>query len=159
MNIFRGFWVKFLFAIFFLFFGVLQLFSNLEAGEAEVITASTQAINNLENQEPLNGEEIDWFEKFMEGSYVVEGWNDITLHILDKISLEEREKQQLVLKKLGNRIGREWAKDNDIRKIDTIMLKKWGAFLKKTAEEYPERLLIAIAELKKEVDCLLSSVE
>jgi hypothetical protein len=77
---------------------------------------------------------------FLQGTFFADGWAQITDHILQHFSSEEREGQLLMLTELGNKIGREWCRDNAIRKIDTAMLKEWGSQLRTTASEKPHLL-------------------
>ncbi len=106
----------------------------------------------LPNPEKLSKEEQEWFATFQEGTFYVQGWREITAKILDKIK-PENEKKTLrhSLNLLGIRIGCEWSKNNDVRKIDTDMLEQWGAELQKTAEKKPDELPVLIADIQKQV--------
>ena len=88
---------------------------------------------------------------------LVDGWQDITREILAKMPPEKREEQRRILEKLGEKIGREWARDNSIRKIDTDMLRQWGKELRKTADQRPEQLPEVIHNLVKKVDSILAT--
>jgi len=62
----------------------------------------------------------------------------------------------VALEALGMKIGCEWSKDNDVRKIDNDMLRQWGTLLKKTAGQDPEQILEVIVEIEHKVDLLLN---
>ena len=106
----------------------------------------------LPDPEKLSKEEQEWFATFQEGTFYVQGWKEITAEILGKIQQEsEKETLRHDLNLLGIRIGCEWSKDNDVRKIDTDMLEQWGAELQKTAEKKPEELPVLIADIRQKV--------
>ncbi|MCI5207913.1 MAG: hypothetical protein D3910_03790 [Candidatus Electrothrix sp. ATG2] len=106
----------------------------------------------LPNPEQLSEEEKEWFTTFQEGTFYVQGWKEITSKILKKIEQEgEKKKLRRSLTHLGIRIGCEWSKSNDIRKIDTDMLEQWGSELEKTAEEKPDKLPMVIANISQKV--------
>ena len=64
-------------------------------------------------------------------------------------------KKQYVLTSMGNKIGREWCKSNDVRKIDTAMLKKWGDKLRQTAKNEPHLLAEVLESIDGEIDTIL----
>ncbi|MCI5132669.1 MAG: hypothetical protein D3904_14420 [Candidatus Electrothrix sp. EH2] len=100
----------------------------------------------------LSEEEREWFTTFQEGTFYVQGWKDITSEILEKVTQEsEKEKLRQTLDNLGLRIGYEWSKRNDIRKINTDMLEQWGDTLQDTAEENPDNLPVVIADIQEKV--------
>lgn len=103
----------------------------------------------------LNEDEKYWFVKFQEGNLFADGWQEITKSILAKTPVKERNKQKALLARLGEKIGLEWCKDNDSRKIDTSMLQSWGKQLKNTAKKDPDRLGMLIASIDREVDTIL----
>jgi hypothetical protein len=140
-------------------FILFMLFISAPAGNvcAGVAEASTGMENrNLEyDLSGLNGEERKWFRTFLEGTFFADGWEQITDHLLQHFSSAEREQQRLMLTKLGNKIGREWSRANEVRKIDTAMLKKWGNRLRTTASEEPNLLSEVIRTIDREVETLL----
>ncbi len=143
------------FIVLIIIFSLTFFCNSLAASETKAVVDYNKVGEILEKQEPLTAEEKQWFEKFLEGTFLAEGWHDITDNILAKIDKQERAKQRLAMKELGDKIGREWAKDNAMRKIDTAMLKRWGALLKKTVDDQPSRLSALIAELNREIDLIL----
>ena len=106
--------------------------------------------------ENLSPEEKEWFAKFQEGNLFVQGWKGITADILAKTPEDLQEEQRLALEILGTRIGCEWSKENDIRKIDTDMLKQWGKQLKQTVTDDPHQVSQVIAEINQRVAMLLN---
>ena len=106
----------------------------------------------LPNPEQLSEKEKEWFTTFQEGTFYVQGWKEITSKILEKIKQKNKKKElQRSLSHLGLRIGCEWSKNNDVRKINTDMLEQWGSELQKTAEEKPDRLPVLIADIQQKV--------
>jgi len=103
----------------------------------------------------LSGEEQKWFVKFLQGTFFADGWQEIANYVLVKMPYEERLEKQQKLNELGYKIGREWCKDNSVRRIDTGMLKKWGALLKITAQENPQLLVDVIDHIDGEVNSLI----
>lgn len=64
---------------------------------------------------------------------------------------KQEEELQRSLNYLGIRIGCEWSKNNDVRKINTDMLEQWGSELQKAAEDNPDKLPIVIADIRQKV--------
>ena len=103
----------------------------------------------------LSGEEKKWFKIFHEGNMVAAGWQKITADILASAPVEEHPAQRIALENLGLKIGLEWSRPNNVRKVDSSMLREWGGILKKTARENPQQLISAIAYIDRQVDELL----
>lgn len=103
----------------------------------------------------ISAEEQKWYKTFQEGNMLADGWVEITKDILAKLPAEEQSEHQQSLLQLGDKIGREWAKKNDSRKIDTDMLKKWGKQLKDASKKNPEALTLAITHIDRQVDGIL----
>ncbi|MDW7772004.1 MAG: hypothetical protein SCH71_03845 [Desulfobulbaceae bacterium] len=103
----------------------------------------------------LSSEERQWFLKFINGTFFADGWQEIAEDILGKIPAHVRPSKEEKLNELGNKIGREWCKDNDVRKIDTAMLKKWGRLLRSTSRENPHVLASVIDYIDEEVNTLI----
>ncbi|PIE57849.1 MAG: hypothetical protein CSA33_06150 [Desulfobulbus propionicus] len=104
----------------------------------------------------LNDEERKWFIRFQEGNMLFDGWQDITKGILAKTPGPEQSAQAQLLQELGYKIGLEWCKDNEQRKVDTSMLKEWGKQLKSTAKTNPEKLNVLLTAINSEVEALLN---
>lgn len=106
----------------------------------------------LPDPEQLSENEKEWFTTFQEGTFYVQGWKEITAKILEKIQQENKKKElQRSLNYLGIRIGCEWSKNNNVRKIDTDMLEQWGSELQKVAEKNPDELPVVIADIRQKV--------
>ena len=103
----------------------------------------------------LTPDEQKWYKVFQEGNVLSEGWVTISTNILMKVTPSQQKEQQEALYELGDKIGREWAKNNEVRKINTNMLKKWGKILADAATNQPEKLAIAIADVNSQVDAAL----
>lgn len=104
----------------------------------------------------LSPEEKEWFVIFLEGTLYAQGWKEITADLLANTPEESLEEQRLALEVLGVKIGCEWSKDNDIRKIDNDMLKQWGKMLKQTVIDNPHQIFQVIAEIDQKVAVLLN---
>ena len=103
-------------------------------------------------------EEAKWYRTFHEGSLLVDGWQDIMKDLLATIKPSEQAQHRTVLERLGDKIGREWAKDNSIRKIDTEMLREWGKVLRQTAKKKPENLTAVIQNLVQNVKAIVEPI-
>ena len=57
-----------------------------------------------------------------------------------------------LLETLGKKIGMEWARDNDVRRIDTAQLQQWGKDLQNASQKGSEALADQIQQLNGEVD-------
>ena len=139
-----------------LFLGVLLLPLQVNAGELDKNIQYQQDDAAVHSLEKLSPEEKQWFAKFQEGTFYAQGWKEITADILKKTPEAVREKQRTALESLGVKIGCEWSKDNEVRKIDNDMLRKWGSLLKKTAGKDPEQISEVIVEIEHKVDTLLN---
>jgi len=103
-----------------------------------------------------SSEEEKWFRAFQEGNFFISGWRDIMRDVLRVFSPEEQERQRGRLDALGEKIGREWARDNDIRRIDDGMLHSWGALLRQASrKKVPENMAATIHRIDQEVNSLL----
>jgi len=61
-----------------------------------------------------------------------------------------------LLSNLGEKIGREWSKDNRVRRIDTAMIQKWGEDLRRCKKKGTDVLNEELRRLDAEVDKILS---
>ena len=101
-------------------------------------------------------EEEDWFKKFQEGTLLAKGWKSRIKDILKPFRSPEKDSLHQQLEILGERIGREWSKDNSIRKIDTKMLQNWGESLVAAKDSGANSLIDEIQRVSSKVDKLLS---
>ena len=94
----------------------------------------------------------EWYKKFHEGTFLVQGWKSRMKEILEGLSPEDKGEMRVMLENLGIRIGMEWARENEIRRIDTPQLQSWGQALRKARQNGPEALAERIQQLNEEVD-------
>lgn len=102
-----------------------------------------------------------WYHRFWTGACTdlpvftcVSGrpfWADTMTKILAKVPAVEHDALVIRLCILGRRVGHEWAKENDIRTIDTKAVIDWTRRLEAAAD--PEPVLDAIG---REVDARLA---
>ncbi|WP_456387464.1 hypothetical protein [Desulfolithobacter sp.] len=107
-------------------------------------------------EQELTERERAWLETFYKGNMLADGWERVTEEILDKTPLEMQEEQKKVLEILGEKIGREWCRDNRVRRIDTRMLRQWGEKLKQAAGEDSRKLAETIREIDQKVNEILN---
>ena len=141
-----------------LFFILISLFFS-GAVLAE-ITTDTPVLSEQSDYpltpDRLSPEEQKWFRIFQEGTFLIDGWQAITEELLASTPENLREHQKKRLDQLGLKIGLEWSKDNDIRRVDTRMLQQWGKALKKTAKKNPKQLPEVIVSIDQEVNNILN---
>jgi len=101
-------------------------------------------------------DEEEWFRKFYEGTFLIKGWRSRMKELLQPFSSDKKEEMRGLLDSLGEKIGREWAKDNTVRRVDTPLLQKWGQDLTSTKRKGPDVLTEAIRNLDTEVNDLLA---
>ena len=101
-------------------------------------------------------DEEEWFRKFYEGTFLIKGWRSRMKELLQPFPPAERDQIRDLLDNLGERIGREWARDNRVRRVDTPLLQKWGQDLSSARRKGPDVLAETIRNLDTEVDDLLA---
>ena len=111
--------------------------------------------NVKEEKGDVGHEEEEWFRTFLEGTFYTDGWHEIRQDILAELPEAQRDDYSLLINELGEKIGREWSKSNDIRRIDNSQLIEWGDRLKEIASEEPNRLAETIHHINGEVETLL----
>ncbi len=94
----------------------------------------------------------EWYKKFYEGTFLVQGWKSRIKEILKGLSTEDKKEMGELLENLGKKIGMEWARDNDVRKINTSQLQQWGKDLQKAGKTGSAALAKQIRQLDEEVD-------
>ena len=94
----------------------------------------------------------EWYRKFHEGTFLVQGWKSRMKEILKGLSPSKKEEMQTLLENLGEKIGMEWARENEVRRIDTPQLQQWGTELRKAKQKGPEALAQRLRQLSDEVD-------
>lgn len=101
-----------------------------------------------------NPEYEKWIRAFYEGNFLSRGWNTRKKELLSKISDHKKEVEDQ-LNQVGEIISREWAKENDVRKINNQDLMHWGDLMKKAADNSALELLDQIENIKKKVTDIL----
>jgi len=91
----------------------------------------------------------DWIRKFYEGNFLIKGWDGTQKELLDALPEHKRPEFETLLSELGELIGKEWARDNSVRKIDSSDLQRWGGRLKAVKND-DGRLLSEILAVKEE---------
>lgn len=97
----------------------------------------------------------EWYKKFYEGTFLIKGWKARMNEILKGLSPEEKGEMGNLLENLGKKIGMEWARGNDVRKIDTAQLQRWGKDLQNARQKGSEALAAQIRQLNEEVEKML----
>ncbi len=141
-----------------LFFILVSLFlsGTVRAEITDDISAVSTLSDYTHTLSSLSQEERRWFKTFQEGTFLIDGWQTITKELLANTPENLREHQKKRLDRLGLKIGLEWSKDNDIRRVDTRMLQQWGKALKKTAKKNPEQLPEIIVSIDQEISNILN---
>ncbi len=111
--------------------------------------------SDIRQLEDLDQEAQDWFKTFQDGSMLIDGWKDISKKVIEKTPEPQKLTIKMQLVALGVRMGCEWSKDNDIRKISTAMLKDWGGEIKEVVKKRPEEIPQVLDKIEEEVDTLL----
>ena len=140
------------------FFILVSLFfsGQVRAETTEEIPAVSTPSDYTLTLSSLSKEEREWFKTFQEGTFLIDGWQTITEELLANTPASLREHQRKRLEQLGLKIGMEWSKDNDIRRVDTKMLQQWGQALKKAAKKNPEQLPEIIVSIDQEISNILN---
>ena len=86
-------------------------------------------------------DEEEWFHKFYEGTFLIKGWRSRMKELLQPFPSAEKEEMRGLLDNLGEKIGREWAKNNRVRRVDTPLLQKWGQDLTNAKRKGPDVLV------------------
>ena len=102
------------------------------------------------------GREDDWYRRFWEGALLVPGWRARSDEILRSIPREERDSVGERLDRLGTVIGREWARDNRVRRVDNARLEAWGARLHGESERGGRGVVAVLDEIEDELQGLLT---
>ncbi len=134
----------------------LLTLSHVSATEADTEPVATSPLLCTLAFQDLSPEERKWFNIFLEGTFLVDGWKEITEDILASTPQDLRESQRKHLDQLGAKIGVEWSKDNATRRVDNSKLQQWGTILKKTAKKNPEQLAEVLVSIDQEVNNILN---
>lgn len=96
-----------------------------------------------------------WVKRYYLGSVIYPlGWNRMTEMLTDTLeNINEKEEIRRRMYTLGVTICLEWAKNNDVRKIDSAAIATWGNALQ-TATELREQSVF-ISKVENDVQALL----
>jgi hypothetical protein len=73
-----------------------------------------------------------WVKSFYEGNLFAKGWSERGRWLVEDVRSDaERMRLRTRLNALGREICAEWAKDNDIRKVNSADLLTWGKIMEK----------------------------
>lgn len=98
---------------------------------------------------------LTWVVRFYEGSLMVpQGWHDLTRDLADDYPASDARLLTLKRRELGMLIAAEWAKNNDVREIDTQMLTLWGSVMQQ--ELQPHTRLAALNQILGDVQAILN---
>ena len=90
-------------------------------------------------------EYLTWVARFYEGWEMMPvGWQDISESVLVDLEPEQYRAIDRHLDRLGAQISGEWAKDNEVRQIDSRMLSLWAGVMQ---AEYSAEYRIAAVEI------------
>ena len=115
--------------------------------------------SDMTTVEQLDDEAKEWFSTFQEGGMLFDGWKDISDKVVSTVPEAEKLQTKLLMLALGIRMGCEWSKDNDVRKISTKMLKNWGKEIREVVHKRPEKISYVLKKIEGEVDELLVTVQ
>lgn len=139
--------------------GNVTMAADLEDSQHAANLASIEkrlSIYSTKSTGKLSSEELKWYNKFQKGGLFFDGWQDISEDVVAKVPEEEKLKTRVTMQVLGDKIGTEWCKNNDIRKISTDMLKEWGSQLRKAVASSSTEITPVLHSIEYEVDRLLS---
>jgi len=100
-------------------------------------------------------EYLNWIVDFYKGSLLyATGWEYVEEVVLDRIAPEQMVSRREQLQELGKAIASEWAKHNDVRRIDNRLLSLWASILQLSANE--DELGRAIDLISQDIAAILS---
>ena len=91
-----------------------------------------------------------WLKIFFEGNFLIPGWNDRKKEILSAVIRKKADAERL-LDQLGELIGREWARDNSVRRISTEDVRRWGQDIVRAKRLSEEEILEKLGVIRNEV--------
>ena len=96
-------------------------------------------------------EYLGWTLSFYQGNLAYQsGWQELESVMLNAVEPQDERELRRQLGSLGAIIGGEWAKDNNVRRIDSRMLSLWGSAL---------QLAENIEQQKKSIDVISQDVD
>jgi hypothetical protein len=102
-------------------------------------------------------EYLTWVARFYDGWELMPmGWNDIAESVLMDLELSDYQRINASLTSLAVQISGEWAKDNQVRRIDSAMLSLWGGVMQ--ADFSPDYRIAAVEMIREDVADILAGV-
>ncbi len=105
----------------------------------------------------MDAQEKKWFHRFYDGTWLVKGWKARMQEILSVFQSRDQDAVRSQMESLGHKIGREWARDNSVRRIDTSMLQQWGDDLSQARDKGAMVLAEEISRIERDVDEILTA--
>lgn len=97
---------------------------------------------------------LGWVSRFYEGVSPVPGWLEMSRQVLADMEEPARSEVERRLFALGGVIGAEWAKDNNVRRLDSRMANVWrDALIEARAQDDIPGFL---TRLESDIDALLA---
>lgn len=92
--------------------------------------------NDAENRERQSLDDYyTWVKRFYTGMNMVPGWLDMSEEVLSRVPADQQTEVRRQLEALGRDIGSEWAKNNEVRRIDNRMVSVWRDALTQAINE------------------------
>lgn len=131
--------------------GLLLSVAGASSVSAQAVTQDGIAFDDAKHR--------GWYVRFWTGSckelrvVCMSGapyWGEIMQRLLANVPQQQQEKLRTRLVLLGQRIGYEWAKENNIRKIDNDHIKTWSTVLKQNVAD-PEPAVTRIEQQARQL--------
>lgn len=99
----------------------------------EYFEAAFQADAAAQQYQTLD-EYLLWITRFYYGNSLTPGWLGLSEQLLERLEEPQRSEVSERLYQLGGRIGSEWAKDNEVRLLNTRNAAVWRDALRESAD-------------------------
>lgn len=128
---------------------------SLDSEKKDSVTKDIFPIESdiLEN---LTEEQQHWFKKFNDGILFYDGWQSISEEIIKACAEQDKLYFKKFMQRLGILVGAEWSRENDVRRIDTDMLKSWGKRIRAATKQDKDTLKEVLENIEQEVQTILS---
>jgi len=95
-----------------------------------------------------------WINRFYQGFNLVPGWLQVVERVTSRVAVEDQAAVRIQLEALGRRIGSEWAKDNQVRKLNSRMAAVWRDALMEALAQ--DDLHAYIARMTQDVEAVMA---
>jgi hypothetical protein len=91
---------------------------------------------DVANQQKQTWDEYwGWIQSFYNGNFLVQGWTGRARWLLADVKTSPAlERLQVRVSAMGRAIASEWAKDSDVRRINSTDLREWGKLMEQGKE-------------------------